>query len=77
MTTPTDDINDNVLQFEQPQAVMTMTPQPINITFTSDEGEKVGEFLYDRETRKWSFEGDVEESARKFLNFLNSISGEN
>lgn len=74
MTTP---INDNILEFPKDgEPILQMEPQPINIVFTSHDGEKVGEFIYDRETRKWSFEGDVEESARKFLHFLHQISGE-
>jgi hypothetical protein len=79
MTTPTDKPG-NVVPFatQEPVPLSTCPEEaPINITFCNNAGDWCGEFIYDRETRKWSFNGEVEESARQFLDFLSSISGEN
>jgi len=70
MTTPTDD---NVIEFAKPAAPVLGSLPPVNVTFTNPDGTIVGMFQYSNDTRKWSFEGDMDESAEKFMGFLLSL----
>jgi hypothetical protein len=68
--------DDNVLEFrEKPEPYLTYTPVPVNVTFTDPDGTTVGKFEYNRDTGKWTFEGDMEESAKKFIHFLTEVVG--
>lgn len=68
MTTPTDD---NVIPLKTP--VLTRPHPPVNITFTRPDGGVVGVFEFNEQTGKWMFEGDMEESAEKFIHFLTEV----
>jgi hypothetical protein len=71
MTTP---IDENVLKFEKPEGpVLTLRNPPVNVTFTQHDGTVVGVFEYNEAKRKWTFEGDMEESAKKFIHFLTEV----
>lgn len=63
--------DDNIIDFP----IKTEAPDlpPVNLTFTAPDGTIVGQFLYHQSTGKWTFEGDMEESAQKFINFLTNV----
>ena len=67
--------DDNVLEFQLPEntSQLTLKNPPVNVTFTNPDGSIVGMFQYNNDTRKWTFEGDMEESAQKFMDFLLSL----
>lgn len=72
--------DDNVLEFKAPKIGEIAGPSqlvgetpPINVTFTDHDGTVVGAFTFDRDTRKWAFEGDMEKSAEKFIHFLTQV----
>ena len=50
-------------------AVLTLSPQPINLCF-SDEGGMIGEFRWDRDKKRWTFEGNMDEAAKQFAKFM-------
>jgi len=64
-------INPYVLKSELAVPVLTLSPQPINLTFSDDDGRVIGEFTYNREEKRWSFQGDdMDESAKIFAKFM-------
>lgn len=65
-------LNPYIIKSEAPvEGVMTLQPQPINLTFSDDDGRVIGEFAYDREKKRWSFQGDdMDESAKIFAKFM-------
>lgn len=68
--------DDNILEFKQiPEPYMTFPDPPINVTFSDTDGTAVGRFEYNQATGKWTFEGDMEESAKKFIHFLTEVVG--
>lgn len=68
--------DDNVLEFAKiEKPILTFTPAPVNVTFTDPDGTVVGKFEYNQATGKWAFEGDMEESAKKFIHFLTEVVG--
>lgn len=70
------DEDGKVLKFRPatpPEPALTIGPPPVNVTFTNPDGTIVGQFQYNNDTRKWSFEGDMDESAQKFMDFLLSL----
>ena len=47
--------------------IFEITQQPIDLSLTFfDDGEQVGKFEYDRETRVWNFEGQLAGTAKIF-----------
>jgi len=40
--------------------------QPFDVTF-HNEGEVIGQFLYDSDKKEWTFEGNTSESAKIFV----------
>ena len=67
--------DDNILTFKNPDPPEPVGQPPINVTFTDPDGTIVGTFEFNKDTRKWHFEGDMEESARKFIHFLTEVVG--
>jgi len=54
---------------EEEPLTLTQTPQPINLCFM-DDGGTVGEFKYDRDAKRWTFEGNMDEAAKQFAKFM-------
>lgn len=42
----------------------------INLAFTDDAGHDIGEFLYDKDAQRWTFSGNMDESAKQFAKFM-------
>ena len=65
--------NPYIVDSKMAHPVLTLSPQPINLTFSDDDGRVIGEFTYDREKKRWSFQGDdMDESAKIFAKFMYS-----
>jgi len=43
---------------------------PSDITFSMESGSECGKLIFDATTKKFRFEGDAEESAKVFLNYM-------
>jgi hypothetical protein len=50
--------------------VLTLQPQPINLSFHDDDGNRIGEFLYNKDKKQWTFDGNADESAKVFAKFM-------
>ena len=68
---------DTVLPFPELMGKLTQEQSPVVVTFTDNTGEAVGEFKYDRKKRQWSFQGDCDASATRFMNFLMDLFDKN
>lgn len=60
-----------VSDIEQPSLMLQVSPDPLTMTFCS-HGKQVGEFRYDREAGRWTFEGNADKSALEFAKYLNA-----
>ena len=59
-----------VIDEHVPMPTLTLTPQPINLVFSDDDGKEIGKFEYDKEAKRWTFEGEANESAKVFAKFM-------
>lgn len=44
--------------------------RPINLSFMDDNGVPIGEFKFDKENRRWTFSGNMDEAAKQFAKFM-------
>lgn len=52
--------------------VLTLQPQPINLSFRDDNGNDVGTFEYNKEKKQWTFDGNADAAAKVFAKFMYS-----
>lgn len=59
-----------ILSIQSPAKLFDSTKDwPVNLCFHQGS-DLVGEFIYDRDAKRWTFEGNMDEAAKQFAKFM-------